>query len=99
MTDFVSGALQWVRSPCYIDLTTREIALLGLIVDRPGPHTVRALAGELKVSKPVVTRSVNRLVREGLVIKDRSDSDGRDVHIMPRKAGSALRASFWEAGK
>ena len=45
------------------DLTNRQMALLMLVYLTEGPHTVRGLASRLKVSKPVVTRALNRLRR------------------------------------
>lgn len=92
MSDFFANTLDWVRSPDYRDLTTREIALLGLLCDEEGPHQVRHLADTLKVSKPVVTRSVSRLIREGLATKAQSKADKRDVDIVPTTAGRELRS-------
>lgn len=92
MSDFFTDTLDWVRSPGYRDLTTREIALLGLLCDEEGPHHVRHLADTLKVSKPVITRSVDRLAREGLASKAQSKVDKRDVDIVPTKAGRELRS-------
>ena len=92
MSDFFTNALDWVRSPDYRDVTTREIALLGILCDEEGPHHVRHLADTLKVSKPVITRSVSRLTREGLATKARSGADKRDKEVRASiDAGQARR--------
>ncbi len=43
------------------DLTARQMALLLTVYMTPPPHTVRGLAEILNVSKPAVTRAVDRL--------------------------------------
>ena len=43
------------------DLSTRQMALLLSVYLMPPPHTVRGLARALKISKPAITRAVDRL--------------------------------------
>lgn len=46
------------------DLSLRQLAVLLTITLEPGPHTVRGMAAALNISKPAVTRALDRL--EGL---------------------------------
>ena len=43
------------------DLSARQMSLLLSVYLTPASHTVRGLANLLKVSKPAITRAVNRL--------------------------------------
>jgi len=42
------------------DLSSRQIALLLTIYLTPAPHTVRGLSSALHISKPAVTRALDR---------------------------------------
>jgi len=48
-------------------------------VDRMGPVSVSALARAISLSQPTATGILNRLERGGLVRRDRSESDRRNV--------------------
>ncbi|MEM1105813.1 MAG: MarR family transcriptional regulator [Pseudomonadota bacterium] len=75
------------------DLTARQSALLLTVGLSAGPHTVRGLAAELDVSKPVISRAVDRLEALCLVRRVRDERDLRSVFIERTPAGSAfLRA-------
>jgi DNA-binding MarR family transcriptional regulator len=94
MTDIVSLTVAWVTAPDSIDLTSRQIALLGVVCDEPGPHGVKHLAARLNLSKPVVTRGTRVLEQLGLVTRNRGKLDKRDCFITATNAGSALRTSM-----
>lgn len=49
------------------DPTARQLALLLIIHQKPGPHTVRGLATHLDIVKPAVTRSLDRMQEFGWV--------------------------------
>ena len=53
------------------DLTTRQMAILLTIYLTPPPHTVRGLAKSLNISKPAVTRALDRLGRLELARRKR----------------------------
>ena len=59
------------------DLSVRQITVLITIYLEPQPHTVRALAAKLGVSKPVITRALDTMGRQGLVTRKRDPSDRR----------------------
>ena len=63
------------------DLSARQMALLLSVYLTPPPHTVRGLADLLNVSKPAITRAVNRLSELGLVKRKTDDDDRRSVLI------------------
>lgn len=45
------------------------------------PHTVRGLAADLNVAKPVITRALDTLSKKGLVKRSKDDSDGRSILV------------------
>jgi DNA-binding MarR family transcriptional regulator len=85
--------LRYVRSG-QPDLTNRQMALLLVAGQEPGPHTVRGLAARLGVSKPVVTRALNSLTGLGLVQRRRDERDRRSVFVDLTPDGEAFLAEF-----
>ena len=63
------------------DLSARQMALLLTVYLSPPPHTVRGLALALNVSKPAVTRALDRLSEFGLVRRKVDEDDRRSVLI------------------
>ncbi|WP_416221838.1 MarR family transcriptional regulator [Sphingomonas sp. S1-29] len=76
------------------DLTNRQMALLLLVYLEGGPHTVRGLARALNVSKPVVTRALNRLGTLGYLRRQRDDSDKRNIFVTQTPEGTEFLAEF-----
>ena len=76
------------------DLTNRQMALLLVVYLLPGPHTVRGLAGMLNVSKPVVTRALNRLGRLGYLRRQKDDSDKRNIFVAQTSQGANFLEEF-----
>ena len=72
------------------DLTNRQMALLMVVYLDPGPHTVRGLARALNVSKPVVTRALNRLGALGYLRRQRDDSDKRNIFVARTPRGATF---------
>ena len=66
-----------------------------------GPHTVRGLAAQLDISKPAVTRSLDRLEELGLARRVVDPTDRRSVLIQRTREGtsyvSAVRSLLAEA--
>jgi DNA-binding MarR family transcriptional regulator len=70
------------------DLSARQMAvLLTVYLDMP-PHTVRALAAKLGVTKPAITRALDTMGRIGLVSRHRDPADRRNVVIQRTVAGA-----------
>ncbi len=82
----VSLALVRDREP---DLSTRQITILITVYLEPQPHTVRALAAKLGVTKPVITRALDTMGRHGLVSRKRDPTDRRNV-LVQRTVNGAL---------
>jgi len=70
------------------DLSSRQIAILLTIYLEAPPHTVRGLAGKLKVTKPVITRALDTLGKLDLVSRRRDETDRRNVIIQRTVAGA-----------
>lgn len=70
------------------DLTTRQIAVLLTVYLDPPPHTVRGLAGQLGVTKPVITRALDTMGSMGLVARRRDERDRRNVLVQRTVKGS-----------
>ena len=76
------------------DLSARQMSLLLSVYLTPAPHTVRGLANLLKVSKPAITRAVNRLTGLDMVRRKPDPDDKRSVLIQRTVQGSAFLREF-----
>ncbi len=70
------------------DLSARQTAVLLSVYLTPAPHTVRALAAELNISKPAITRAVDRLSVLGLIERKTDENDRRSVLLERTMAGA-----------
>lgn len=78
------------------DLSARQMALLLTVYLTPPPHTVRGLAKTLDVSKPAITRAVNRLSELGWARRKTDENDRRSVLIQRTVKGSVFLREFGE---
>ncbi|MBI1274086.1 MAG: MarR family transcriptional regulator [Alphaproteobacteria bacterium] len=76
------------------DLSARQMALLLNVYLTEGPHTVRGLAADLKVSKPAISRALDRLGELGYVRRKRDELDRRNVLVQRTVAGSVFLVEF-----
>ena len=90
---WMTALVDYVRSG-EPDLTNRQMALLLLVYLKPGPHTVRGLARALNVSKPVVTRALNRLGALGYLRRQRDDADKRNIFVARTSEGAEFLEEF-----
>jgi DNA-binding MarR family transcriptional regulator len=90
---WMRGLVDYVRSG-EPDLTNRQMALMLLVYLEPGPHTVRGLARALNVSKPVVTRALNRLGTLGYLRRQRDEADKRNIFVAKTSEGADFLAEF-----
>ena len=79
------------------DLSSRQIAVLMTVYTNDGPHTVRGLAAALRISKPAITRALDRLCEEGLLVRKTDDKDRRSVLIQMTDKGSTFLREFGDA--
>ena len=78
------------------DLSARQMTLLLTVYLTPRPHTVRGLATLMNVSKPAITRAVNRLVELQLVRRNTDENDRRSVLSQRTVRGSVFLREFGE---
>lgn len=76
------------------DLSARQLALLLTVYLTPQPHTVRGLAQTLKISKPAVTRALDRLSGLGFVRRRTDEADRRNVLVQRTVKGSVFLSDF-----
>ena len=93
LTTWMQTLVDYVRSG-EPDLTNRQMALLLLVHLTNGPHTVRGLARGLGVSKPVVTRALNRLGALGYLRRQRDESDRRNIFVLLTNEGAKFLDQF-----
>jgi DNA-binding MarR family transcriptional regulator len=83
------------------DLSARQLAALLIIGLDPEMHTVRGLAARLNISKPAISRSLDRLCVLQLADRTEDPRDRRSILVVPTEAGmdyvSGLRAMMGEA--
>ncbi len=89
----MSALIAYVRSG-QPDLTNRQMAIMLLVHETPGPHTVRGLANVLGVSKPVITRALNTLGSLGYLRRVRDETDRRNVFIAKTSTGQDFLDGF-----
>jgi len=78
------------------DLTARQMAVLLLVYMRPAPHTVRGLAEALNISKPAITRALDKLGKLEFVRRKEDDFDRRSVLVQRTVKGSIFLREYGE---
>ncbi|MBR0671394.1 MarR family transcriptional regulator [Neoroseomonas soli] len=85
------------------DLSARQLAVLLTVYLSEGPHTVRGLAADLNVSKPAITRALDRLGELDLARRKVDPADRRSVLVQRTTKGTTflhdLRGIMVEATK
>ena len=83
------------------DLSARQLGVFLTCYLQEGPHTVRGLAAELNVSKPAITRALDRLGELDLARRKVDPLDRRSVLVQRTMKGAAflrdLRSIMTEA--
>lgn len=72
------------------DLTSRQMSVLLSVYMIEQPHTVRALASDLNISKPVITRALDTLSKMGLIKRKKDPSDGRSILVQRTVKGAVF---------
>jgi DNA-binding MarR family transcriptional regulator len=85
------------------DLSARQLAIILVISLERGMHTVRGLALRLNISKPAISRSLDRLCDLGLADREPDPRDRRSVLVVSTEAGqmhvAELRSMLQEAAR
>jgi DNA-binding MarR family transcriptional regulator len=76
------------------DLSARQLAMFLVCYLDEGPHTVRGLAAGLNVSKPAITRALDRLGTLGLARRAPEPGDRRGIVVQRTPAGRKLLADM-----
>jgi DNA-binding MarR family transcriptional regulator len=77
------------------DLTNRQLAVfLKIYLEPSADHTVRGLAAVLNVSKPAITRALDRLEELDFTKREQDRLDRRSVIARRTPAGSAYRRTL-----
>ena len=63
------------------DLTSRQMSVILSVYMTDPPHTVRGLAADLNVAKPVITRALDTLGNKGLIKRSKDERDGRSILV------------------
>ena len=85
------------------DLSARQLAVFLTCYLSDQAHTVRGLASDLRVSKPAITRALDRLAEFDLIRRKTDPADRRSVLVQRTLKGAAflrdLRSTMGEAAK
>lgn len=76
------------------DLTARQMAVLLTVYLSDGPHTVRGLSKILNISKPAITRALDKLGTLDLVRRKPDEADRRSVLVQRTVKGSVFLSEF-----
>lgn len=78
------------------DLSARQMSVLLTIYLTLPPHTIRGLAEHLKVTKPVITRAVDRLSELNFARRKTDPQDRRSVLLQRTVKGSVFLREYAE---
>ncbi len=70
------------------DLSARQLSAMLICYLEEGPHTVRGLAARLEVSKPAITRALDRLAELGFARRGPDPRDRRSVLVQRTRKGT-----------
>jgi DNA-binding MarR family transcriptional regulator len=73
-----------------VDLSARQLAVFLTVYTDDKSQTVRGLALRLDVSKPAITRAVDRLVSLSLVQRKPDNEDRRSIFVKRTSKGAAF---------
>lgn len=73
-----------------MEMTIPSMRILGFLAHRKEPATPTEIAQEIQVKKPTVTSLIQTMVRNGIVQKLPSPTDGRSYQLKPTERGREL---------
>lgn len=76
------------------DLSERQMTILLTVYLKPYPHTVKSLSTLLGISKPPVTRALDRLGEYGFIKRQPDENDRRNVLILRTVKGACFLKEF-----
>ncbi len=72
------------------DLTSRQMSVLLSVYMSEPPHTVRGLATDLNIAKPVITRALDTLSKLGFIRRKKDPTDGRSILVQRTVKGAVF---------
>jgi DNA-binding MarR family transcriptional regulator len=87
---FCAALTMLVRSKEWPDLTSRQLAVLMICYLDSEAQTVRGLAARLNVSKPAITRAIDRLEEFTFARRKQDPNDRRSILVQRTANGMAL---------
>jgi DNA-binding MarR family transcriptional regulator len=81
---------EWTRAFKPFGLTPPQAFMLRVILDK-APLLHSALAEELNLTRPTVSRTLDGLERLGLIKRVQARKDGREMEVSPTPAAVALK--------
>ena len=78
------------------DLSARQMSILLTVYTLQPPHTVRGLSESLNISKPAISRALDRLEQLGYIRRRRDDYDRRSVLVQRTVKGTVFLSEFAE---
>ena len=78
------------------DLSARQMSLLMTVYLSKPPHTVRGLSEKLNISKPAITRALDRLSEFGMIKRKPDANDRRSINVQRTVKGSVYLTEFAE---
>ena len=88
----ISAALKFLIAEKKDDLTVRQIAVLVACAKKK--QTVRGLAKAIGVTRPPITRAIDRLEEFGFATRTQDTKDRRSIFVTLTKDGAAFAANF-----
>jgi DNA-binding MarR family transcriptional regulator len=76
------------------DLSMRQMAIMLVVYTLPPPHTIRGLATLLEISKPAVTRALDRLGQLDFVRRKTDENDRRSVLVQRTVKGAVFLSDY-----
>jgi DNA-binding MarR family transcriptional regulator len=76
------------------DLSARQFSIFLICYLEDGPHTVRGLAQQLEISKPAISRSLDRLAELSLTKRGPDPRDRRSVLVRRTRPGALFLADL-----
>ena len=87
---------EWSEAFAGFGLTPAQAFMLRVVLARPG-IVPSELAEAMSIARPTATRALDGLERLGLVRRERSGRDGREVALVPTDRGTRLKTALNDA--
>jgi DNA-binding MarR family transcriptional regulator len=76
------------------NLSSRQMVILLTVYTKPPPHSVRGLSEALRISKPAVSRALDRLCEWGFTQRQRNKYDLRSIELQRTVKGLVFLNKF-----